>query len=465
MHLLLDALPLATLVLLLASGRVTPPFACLAAILLTLPAAWALAPGQALLPFLLRAVGEGLWLAVVPVGIISGGLVYYAAVGARDAPEGATTETLFVAAFLLGPFMETVTGFGVGCVFALGLIRAAGLRGPRAAAIGLLTQALIPWGGLGPGTALGAALAAVPPQAMAARNAGIVAATLPFLLMLFWRWTAAEGHPVPARDKPRQMLWVLALGASLIVWHRVAPWEMCGLLATGGVLAAKLLWRAPPRTPAAALAKLRAALPYLLLAAALLASHLWRDAPSLGLVAGLPPIAANSAMVVLWLVALALLARAAAPVSALRSALARARRPALALLGFVLFSRVLADAGVPRELAGALTGALGPGAPFAAPLLAGIAGFFAGTNVGANAAMMPLQAALGRAAHLGPLVLPAAQNGSLFLLLSPQLTAIACAVLADGTRPSGIWRVAWPIFPLALVIGLAAVALGVVAPL
>ena len=460
MQLALDVLPLASLVLLLATGRVKPAAACLAAILLTLPAAWRIAPGIALAPFLLRAVEQGLWLAIVPVGLIAGGLVYHAAVGARDAPGGISTDTLFIAAFLLGPFMETVTGFGVGCVFALGLIRAAGLSGPRAAAIGLLTQALIPWGGLGPGTALGAALAGVPPQAMASRSAVVVAATLPFLLLLFWRWTAAEGHAVPARDKPAQFLWVVAVGLSLIAWHRAAPWEMCGLLATGGVLAVKLLWRAPPRTPAAVLAALRAAFPYLLLAASLLASHLWRHPPSLALVAHLPAIPANSAMVVLWLVAVFLLTRGKAPVAALRGALARARRPAVALLGFVLFSRVLAAAQVPQGLAGALTGLLGHAAPLASPVLAGLAGFFAGTNVGSNAAMMPLQAALGRAAHLGPLVLPTVQNGTLFLVLSPQLTAIAAGVLGDGTRPAGIWRVAWPIFPLAIAIGLAGIAIG-----
>ncbi len=460
MQLTLDLLPLAGLVLMLASGRVNPAVACLLAILLTLPAAWAVAPGAALEPFLFRSVEQGLWLAIVPVGIIAGGLVYHAAVGARGAPRGATTDVLFVAAFLLGPFMETVTGFGVGCVFALGIIRASGLRGPRAAAIGLLTQVLIPWGGLGPGTAVGAALAGVPAQAMAARNAVMLAATLPFLLPLFWRWAALEGHAVAPRDKGFQLLWVLAVGASLIAWHRVAPWEMCGLLATGCVLAVKLLLREPPRRVPAMLAALRTAFPYLLLAACLLASRLWRDPPSLDLVAGLPPIAANSAVVVLWLVALALLAWAPRPVGALRGALARAGRPAIALLGFVLFSRVLAQAQVPQGLAGALTGAMGGAAPYAAPLLAGIAGFFAGTNVGSNAAMMPLQAALGHAAGLGPLVLPAVQNGTLFLILSPQLTAIASGVLADGTRPAGIWRVAWPVFPLGIAVGLAAIAVG-----
>jgi hypothetical protein len=74
--------------------------------------------------------------------------------------------------------------------------------------------------------------------------------------------------------------------------------------------------------------------------------------------------------------------------------------------------------------------------------------------------MMPLQAALGHAAGLGPLVLPAVQNGTLFLILSPQLTAIASGVLADGTRPAGIWRVAWPVFPLGIAVGLAAIAVG-----
>lgn len=63
---------------------------------------------------------------------------------------------MFTAAFLLGPFAETVTGFCVGAIFALGVMRRAGVAPVPAAAMSLLTLALIPWGGLGPGTAVGA---------------------------------------------------------------------------------------------------------------------------------------------------------------------------------------------------------------------------------------------------------------------------------------------------------------------
>jgi lactate permease len=164
--------------------------------------------------------------------------------------------------------------------------------------------------------------------------------------------------------------------------------------------------------------------------------------------------------VALWLVALALLAGRPHPLRHLRAALHRARRPALAVVMFVLLARLLANAGVPQALAMALAGALGGFAPYASPVLAGIAGFFAGTNVGSNSAMMPLQAALGRVAGLDPVVLPAVQNGTLFLILSPQLCAIASGLAGGGASPARIWRLAWPIFVIALAAGLAAVAIG-----
>jgi L-lactate permease len=165
----------------------------------------------------------------------------------------------------------------------------------------------------------------------------------------------------------------------------------------------------------------------------------------------------------LWLVGLALTLRRGHGVARpLRTALGRGRRPATALLLFVLLARVLAEAGVrvPQALARALAGAFGHAAPFAAPLLAGAAGFFAGSNVGSNSAMMPLQAELGRLAGLGPPVLPAVQNGTLFLLLSPQVCAIASGLAGGGATPRGIWRLAWPIFPIALAVGAGFVALG-----
>jgi lactate permease len=246
----------------------------------------------------------------------------------------------------------------------------------------------------------------------------------------------------------------------LVGAHWLVAWEVCGLLATGSVLAVRLLIAAPPRGREGWRRALVAAGPYLALAGVLLGSRLWRDAPAVQPFEGLPALPLNHALVGLWVVGLGLAVLRGSVGEALRQAMVRGRQPALALLMFVLLARFLAFAGVPQALAGALAGSFGAFAPFAAPVLAGLAGFFAGSNVGSNSAMMPLQAELGRVAGLGPLVLPAIQNGTMCLLLSPQVCAIASGLAGNGATPAGMWRLCWPIFPLALVVGMAFVASG-----
>jgi lactate permease len=463
MVLLVQTLPLLVLVGLLGVLRTGPVVACLAAIAASLPAFLTTRPAGDLAPFLSASLAEGAWLSVIPVGIVAAGLVFHAAVVAREVeatPPGEAAERIFTAAFLLGPFAETVTGFCVGAIFALGVMRRAGVPGVPAAAMSLLTLALIPWGGLGPGTAVGAAISGVSGQELGARNAWIVAAELPLLLLLFWRWSAAAGFRVDLSHKLIQLGWVLAVGASLILWHRVAPWELCGVLATGPLLAARLLLANPPRGLAGWLRATGAALPYILLAAVLLASRLWRDAPAFHPFAGLPPLPANHAMVAIVLVALAMALTRPQPARLVADAMRRAWRPALALLMFVLLSRFLSNAGIPQALAHALAGAFGDAAPYASPLLAGISAFFAGTNVGSNSTMMPLQGELGRLAGMHPAALPAIQNGTLFLLLAPQVVGMIAGLAGREVTPAAIWRIAWPVALVSLAVGLAAVAIG-----
>jgi len=468
MTLLLQALPLLALVVLLGTGRAGAIAACAVALGLSLPAALLAVPtGSAALPWLAgfaqRSVSEGMWLAAIPVGIVLGGLLFHEAVGTAERAAAAgerPVDTLFTGAFLLGGFTETVTGFGVGSVFALAAFRRVGVTGTPAAAIALFSQLLIPWGGLGPGTAVGAALAGLPAQELAAHNAVILAVELPILLPLFWHLCGIAGHPVAWRQRIGQLGWLLAEGVVLVLAHRVVAWEVCGLLATGSLLVVRLLMTEPPRGFAGWRAAGRTALPYLLLAGVLLGSRLWHAAPALAPFPGLPALPLNHAVVALWLVALGLAIVRGGAGGALIQAGRRGRKPALALLMFVLLARVLAYAGVPQALAGALAGAFGTAAPFASPLLAGVAGFFAGSNVGSNSAMMPLQAELGRVAGLGKFVLPAIQNGTLFLLLSPQVCSIASGLAGGGATPRGIWGLAWPIFGIAIAVGVAFVAWG-----
>jgi len=466
MSLFVQALPLLVLVGLLASGRAGALTACAGASLAAIPAILrGLAPDQPFAAFVAQHSIEAGWLAIGPAGVVAGGLLFHAAAERPAEVTGPVDvgDRLFTAAFLLGPFAESVTGFGVGIVFALGAMRGTGLAGAPAVAIALLAETMIPWGGLGPGTAIGAALAGVPAQEIAARNAWQAAAWLLLLVPLFWRLAASAGHPIPRGRRPGQIAWVAACGAILVASHAVLPWEIAGVLATGPLVAVKL-WRAhPPRDASARLEALTAAMPYGAVAFVLIASRAWPHPPGLKPFPQFPALALNHPMVALWSVALVILAmRSPHPFRTLAATLRRWRRPAAVMLAYIFLARVLVGAGVPTALAGALEAGLGAFAPFASPLLAAASGFFAGTNVGSNSAMMPLQAALGRVAMLPPTLLPSVQNfvGSACMVISPQLIAIAAGLDATRPAPAAVWRLAWPVLPIAIGIGLIAVAVG-----
>ena len=124
----------------------------------------------------------------------------------------------------------------------------------------------------------------------------------------------------------------------------------------------------------------------------------------------------------------------------------RGARPALAMLLYVVLARWMAGAGIAGALAGAAAEGLGPLAPYAVPVMGLASGIVTGSNVGSNAALMPVQAALGQAAGLPPLLAPALHNfsGAAGAGMSFAGTAMICGLLADGARPVQIWRLLLP---------------------
>jgi len=437
----LQALPLALLLGLLVSGRATPVPAVLVALAASLPAV--LLAVDAPLPFLLEETARGAFLALKPILVVAGGLLFHAAVtrhatAPRAADQAAPrafvnqSSRAFVVTLLGGAFLECVTGFAVGAVFALASLRGLGLRGAPAGALALLALTLVPWGGLGPGTALGAALTGLPAQDLAAATALPNAAWLLLLGPVFWRLCAAAGVVVTAREKAAQTATLALMAAMLVGLHALLPFEVVGILVTGGPLLF-WLWRLDPRVDGAALRRLA---PYAVLTAALLAARAIPDPPAWQPFADAPATA--------------------------RAAMSRARRPALAMLLYVVLARWLAGGGIAASLAGALAAALGEAAPYGVPVLGLVSGMVTGSNVGSNAALMPVQAALGAAAGLPPLAAPGLHNfaGSAGAGMSFAVTAMICGLLADGTRPTQLWRLLAPSLAAVLLIGWLSLALG-----
>lgn len=465
MMLLLQAAPLLLLVGLLVSGRAGPVPAVLAALAAALPGAiLSLPPGAAPATLLAEETARGAFLALKPILVVAGGLLFHAAVTQDGAARGAITASprrIFVATLLGGAFLESVTGFAVGAVFALSALRAMGIAGAPAGAMALLALTLVPWGGLGPGTALGAALTGLPAQQIAAATAWPNAVWLVLLGPVLWRLCAAAGVVVPTAEKIVQGLVLCVMAGLLVAAHAVIPFEAAGMIATGLPLLA-LLWRLDP--PRGAEGWRRAAItlaPHAGLTAALLLARAWSGAPAFAPYADLPGFPLSHAAVVLWVVAGALLLARRDGAGLARAALARAGRPALVMLLYVVLARWMAGSGVAGALAEAAAGAFGPMAPFAVPVLGLVAGMVTGSNVGSNAALMPVQAALGAAAGLPPLLAPGLHNfaGAAGAGMSFAVTAMICGVLADGTRPVQLWRLLLPSILAVLLVGWATVLL------
>ncbi|MFM8614455.1 MAG: hypothetical protein ACKOC9_06990, partial [Alphaproteobacteria bacterium] len=103
MILALQALPLVLLIGLLFSGRVAPVPAVLTALAAAIPAAFVSLPGGIGLPgFLTEQILRGAYLALQPMGVVLAGLLFYAAVSARNPgkpmPPGSETKAAGMAA-------------------------------------------------------------------------------------------------------------------------------------------------------------------------------------------------------------------------------------------------------------------------------------------------------------------------------------------------------------------------------
>jgi hypothetical protein len=149
MILALQALPLLLLIGLLFSGRVAAVPAVLAALLAAIPAAFVSLPSNIALPdFLGEQMLRGAYLALQPMGVVLAGLLFHAAVSEAEASkdaQAATPRRIFIATLLAGCFLESVTGFGVGAVFALASLRVMGIIGAPAGAMALLAPWMSPY--------------------------------------------------------------------------------------------------------------------------------------------------------------------------------------------------------------------------------------------------------------------------------------------------------------------------------
>ncbi len=480
MPLALHLLPLAATVALLMSRRVsmltagTAGMALAAAVLLVVlsaaqPGGIAAPDWAARLPTLLPTValkaGEGAWLAWHAMSIIAAGLLFHRAFEARAVKATAQAEVktpadrrraVFVACLLAGPFAESVTGFGVGLVVALAMLRPLGLPPAHAAALGLFSQMLAPWGALGVGTRVGAELIGVPFAELGTASAALMVVVLPCLLPVFWRLIHGAGLTSSLTDRARDVALMLLLAGLLWLTNRYVAPELGGGLATAVLLVAVEARRLP--RDAAGLSRLLALLwPYVVLVGGLMATRLvpplsdwtanWLVLDPVGGLAPMPLLRHPST----WLVAIALVMLAGLPrgraLAVAGPALRAALVPMAATLVFVELAAFMAASGGAAAFGQAWQAVAGSAAVLAVPVLGAATGMLTGSNTASNALMMNIQVNLASGSGL-PLIAAAAVQvvaGSVCTLLTPGRIVLASSIMGLSRAESTIYRLALPI--------------------
>ena len=482
---LLSLLPLLLVIALLASGRVSALVAGLAGLAATLAASATLVMGSApdaggtdaVATLFRREVPAGLWLSWHVIAIVVTGVFFHRANQARAVAGSADTtpatpRRLFSVCFLLAPFAESVTGFGVGYIIALAALRRLGIGGLPALLLGLYSQSLVPWGALAIGTTVGATLAGLTPNEL-----GLLCALLQIpihllYLALYWRFAREAGLPVPAAQKLDDLVWTALLLGLVWLVNLASDVEIAAAAPTAFLLALRY-WRGDLEDGgrpglAQAQATLRATAPYVALTLALCATRLvtplrdllkplWALKPFDNQPAFAPFYAPG-----FWLlsigIAVVLIARA--PLGRVVAETARgAWRASAVTLAFVLMAEFYVGSGMATAIAEALRGAAGRGAALGVPLFAATGGFLTGSGAAANAMLMPMETALARALALDPAWIAAVQNSvtANLTMLSPIRVSMGAAILALSASDAVLYRRAWPLALPPLLTGFAAI--------
>lgn len=467
----LALLPLLLVLGLLASGRasaLTAGLAGLAATIAVSGAPW---------PLLAQEIPAGLWLSWQVIAIIAAGMFFYRCTLTRSAATAgeahdATPRRLWSTCFLLAPFAESVTGFGVGYIIALAALRRLGLGGLPALILGLYSQSLVPWGALATGTTVGATLAGLTPNELGLSSALLQVPIHAGYLTLYWRFARDAGVPVSTALKLDDTAWTALLLALIWFANAIADVEIAGAAPTAFLLAVRF-WRDERPDRARLLAALRANAPYVALTIALCATRLvpplrdflkplWAFKPYDNQPAFAPLYAPG-----FWLVSIGVVVVLSARTSASRVTLARvlaetgrsAWRSCAVTLAFVVMAELYVGSGMAQQIAEALRAASGRASAASVPLFAAVGGFLTGGGSAANAMLMPMVIALAGAIQVDPVWIAAIQNSvcTNLTMLSPIRVSMGAALLSLAISDAALYRRAWPLAVPSMAVGLVVV--------
>lgn len=458
---LLWASPLVLVVVVLASRLATSLTAGLIGLLVACLVAVTAAPTTLTGFEVVKAAGKGLWLSWLVGAVILGGLFFRVAVSRPPSEAGSAPDAVlkrrraFAACFLIGPFAEAATGFGVGQVTTIAMLMTLRIAPLHVATLGLFSQILVPWGAMANGTMVGAAFSGLTPHDLGFHSA-VVSMPLVFAwLASFWWLARGAGLEGGWRHQATELAWVAAMLAALLLANKWLGPETAGLAALGPLIVLRF-WRDERPGRAKWLSLVPVALPYAIL---ILAIALTRVVPALnaalrwaaevrpfeGIPAWFPLLHPGTWLAVMALLTVTVL-RQARTLPRLVATTWRQGWVAVATIApFLVMAQIMAESGTAQSLAEGLALSLGAGAILATPLLAGVFGLVTGSGNATNALLMTSQVALSAQHGASVHWTAAVQNvaAAALTMLSPARVSMACALAGQKRLEGQVYSRAW----------------------
>lgn len=345
----------------------------------------------------------------------------------------------------IAPFAESVTGFGVGALIAIPLLKHLGHTPRNAAVLGLLGLVTVPWGSMGPGTLIAAEM-----TGMDFNELGVLSAVLSVIPFVVTGCIAVAITGAGWRGFVAAIAVALTLAAGILLANLTLSTSPAGAL---GALASIVVQLSIRHRRFAAENVTRWLLPYIVLLSGVLTINIcqrllpstplqWMGSPALWLF-----IACTTALLLFKDEQLF----SATVIPAVKSW--QIIGPTTAI--FVVIGVLLSLSGIAQFLATGFT-ALGPWYGLVAPILGGVAGVVTGSNSGANAMLASTQSAAAQLAGTPHNLTIAAHNvsTSLATMANPARIELAANIAQTKVGPK-LYR------PVLLCNFIVAIALGI----
>lgn len=415
----------------------------------------------------------GAWIALPAVMVILAGLYFTEVMATADthsvesavAPSVASRD-LGTTCLFIGPFVETATGFGVGYVVAVSVVMRAGFGPAAALGLGAFSQCLVPWGALGIGTKISAALIAMPVEDIAWRVAIVIMPVLWIMVVFYWRIARSAGVEFSVSQRIEDFITIVILSVLLIGTSNFLPIELAGMTAIAPVLLYRL-WRSAG-LQLFSIKAIHKVIPYLLLFMLLAATKMVPDikaylstpawTPGQGAPMFAPLASPAIALIVAAVMTCFIHGQWQELSSSIAPALKKGLRASVLTILLVALAWIIVRSGIAEAFANAIRDSMGDFAVLVVPILGALGGYLTGSNTGAGSLSMPVAQSVSQSLDVLAWIAAASiMTGSVLTMLSPVRFAMGQAISGASDREAA--SVLRSLLPLAaMIIGIAILA-------